>query len=491
MMKRIGRPILLCIVAVAGVLGTSAVASATGGLGTTTTVIQTPASPTVGQPVTYAVTVAYSGVGGAQAPTGTVTFTDLANSTPGCTTATLVPTAPAATSGASTASCTTTYTKAETGNFEAAYGGDANYAVSNNTQPDSVTIGQGTTTTTIAASTTTPVTGQSVVFTAKVQASGETSVTPTGTVDFSEAGGPSDAPVPTSCATAALTGTGGTATATCSVVFGLANGPSATYSAGQIHAVYNGDTNFPTSNDGVGDATITSVTPATTRVIVTSSPSPSLAGAPVTFTASVVPTAPGSGVPSGTVTFGSTPACTGGQTATLSSGAATCTVASDTLFVNGSENTVTATYGGTADSLTVPTYNGSAGSETQSIEQNPTSTTLIASPAKPTAGGTLSLTAVILAPAPGTGPVTGNVTFIVAGKHSGSLTCNTITVGPGGASQSNTNNISLTSVENANEVTCVLDNVPADANPLKVSATYAGDPNYFGSSSKTAKLKLS
>jgi hypothetical protein len=490
MMKRIGRPILLCIVAVAGVLGTSAVASATGGLGTTTTVIQTPASPTVGQPVTYAVTVAYSGAPGAQAPTGTVTFTDLPNSTPGCTTATLVATAPAATSGESTASCTTTYTKAETGNFEAAYGGDANYAVSNNTQPDSVVIGQGTTTTTIAASTLTPVTGQTVVFTAKVQASGETAVTPTGTVAFSEAGGAGAAPVPTSCATAALTGTGGTATATCSVVFGLANGPSATFSTGQIHAVYNGDINFPTSNDGAGDATITSVSPATTRVIVTSSPSPSLAGAPVTFTASVVPTAPGSGVPSGTVTFGSTPACSGGQTATLASGAATCTVASGVLFVNGSENTVTATYGG--QSVTgIPTYNGSAGSDTQSIEQNPTSTTLIASPAKPLAGGSLSLTAVILAPAPGTGPVTGNVTFIVAGKHSGSLTCNTITVGPGGTSLSNTNNISLTTGENANEVTCVLNDVPANANPLKVSATYAGDPNYFGSSSKTAKLKLS
>jgi hypothetical protein len=160
-------------------------------------------------------------------------------------------------------------------------------------------------------------------------------------------------------------------------------------------------------------------------------------------------------------------------------------------LVNGTQNTVTATYAGTASSTTVPTYNTSAGSDTQTIEQNPTSTTLIASPAKPQAGGSLSLTAVILAPAPGTGPVTGNVTFIVAGKHSGSLTCNTITVGPGGASLTNTNNISLTSTENANEVTCVLNNVPANANPLKVSATYAGDPNYFGSSSKTVKLKLS
>jgi hypothetical protein len=43
----------------------------------------------------------------------------------------------------------------------------------------------------------------------------------------------------------------------------------------------------------------------------------------------------------------------------------------------------------------------------------------------------------------------------------------------------------------SNEVTCSLSVVPASANPLKVTVTYAGDANYFGSSSKTAKIRLS
>src|SRR5580704_12079354 len=126
MMKRIGRPILLCLIAVAGITSTAIVASASSGLATTTGVVSVPSAPVVGQSVTYTATVSYVG-GAGEDPTGTVTFTDLANSTPGCTSATLQPSGNPATGGAATATCTTTYTKAESGTFTALYGGDTNY----------------------------------------------------------------------------------------------------------------------------------------------------------------------------------------------------------------------------------------------------------------------------------------------------------------------------------------------------------------------------
>ena len=58
----------------------------------------------------------------------------------------------------------------------------------------------------------------------------------------------------------------------------------------------------------------------------------------------------------------------------------------------------------------------------------------------------------------------------------------------GGSAVPNSNTVALTLGQN--EVTCTLASVPATANPLKVTVTYAGDPNNFGSSSKTTKVKL-
>jgi large repetitive protein len=481
MMKRIGRPILLCVVAVAGIVSTTVIASAAATLNTTTTISQTsPAgNPVVGQAVTYVATVAISPTGGGQDPTGTVTFTDLPNSTPGCGAVSLVPQGNPANAGTSTATCTTTYTKVESDNVSAVYGGDSNYITS--TSPNfPQTVNQGSTTTTIGASTTTPVTGQSVVFTATEKAVTGTAATPTGTVAFTEAGGAGDAPVPASCATAALSGSGGTATATCTIVFGASGSTAA-----QLHAAYPGDTNFTGSAD-VTDATIAATGMAATRVIITPSVSPSVSGQPVTYTAQVVTTAPGSGTPTGTVTFSGPPGCAPAGPTTLSAGSASCTVPAGALLAGNSaaDNTTTASYSGASG------YTTSSSTFTQSVNQNTTTTTLIASPAKPAAGGPLTLTALVLNPPPGSGSITGNVTFVISGKNSGPLSCSTISVF-GGGSASNINNIALPSSPNSNEVTCSLSSVPANANPLKVSVTYAGDPNYFGSASKTTKIKLS
>ncbi|WAP55606.1 Ig-like domain-containing protein [Streptomyces sp. S465] len=139
-----------------------------------------------------------------------------------------------------------------------------------------------TTTPTITLVTVTPTpatAGQSVTLTATVIPLG--TGTPTGTVTFVVTGGPT------------LTGTLSGGTTSVTVPAGLSVGAHA------VLANYSGDTTFAPSS-GVG-ALI--VLPSATTTSVTSSPDPSTVGQSVTFTASVTPVAPGSGVPTGTVTF--------------------------------------------------------------------------------------------------------------------------------------------------------------------------------------------
>ena len=103
-----------------------------------------------------------------------------------------------------------------------------------------------------------------------------------------------------------------------------------------FNAVYSGDGNFTTSADGT-DAQITSVGPAATRVLIGSSASPAVSGQAMTFTAQVVPTAPGTGIPTGTVTFSGV-TCTGANPATLVNGSASCAVAAGQLLAAASRS---------------------------------------------------------------------------------------------------------------------------------------------------------
>jgi hypothetical protein len=125
-----------------------------------------------------------------------------------------------------------------------------------------------------------------------------------------------------------------------------------------------------------------------------------------------------------------------------------------------------------------PNYNSSSGSFTQTVGKATTSASLVVSPKKPSAGGPLTLTAVVLAGLPSSGTPTGNVSFQVMGKHTGPLLCdaplvnNTAPVGTG-------------------TVTCNIASIPDGSAPLKVTATYFGDTNYTSASTKIKKVKLS
>jgi len=194
-----------------------------------------------------------------------------------------------------------------------------------------------TPTITLVTATPNPATfGQSVTLTATVIPLG--AGTPTGTVTFTITGGP------------ILTGTlsGGTTSVTAS---GLSAGIR------PVVATYSGDTNFLSSTG----TTVIAVVQASTTTSVASTPDPSTLGAPVTFTATVTPVAPGAGAPTGTMTF-----VIGGSGGGIFTQPVTAGVATLTLFTLGvGTQAVIAIYSGDA------TFLPSSGVDTQTV--NPSS----------------------------------------------------------------------------------------------------------------------
>jgi len=176
----------------------------------------------------------------------------------------------------------------------------------------------GATSTSLAASLNPSVVGQNVTFTATV-----TSALPaiTGTVTFMDG------------ATVLGTGTVTAGQATFST-FAL------TVGAHSITAVYSGDTTHAKSTS---KALAYTVDQSATSTAIAASLNPIVFGQSVTFTATVTAVAPGSGTPTGTVTFKDGTATLG--TGTLSAGFAT--FATSTLNV--STHHITAVYGGSTN----------------------------------------------------------------------------------------------------------------------------------------------
>ncbi len=257
----------------------------------------------------------------------------------------------------------------------------------------------------------------------------------------------------------------GAATTDCPSLVALNGSGQATCTTGQLSsasgpysvtASYQGNTNF-------GPSTSTTLSLpvyiATTTAITSSAPSGSVSGQSVTFTATVTPG--DASTATGSVTFAiqatgnnGNITCTGGNTKTLSSGSATCTVT--TLVKSGSPYTITATYPQTG------VYQGSSGTLQQTVAQAPTTTTVTASstPSRPSAAVTFTAT---IAPVPDGGTVTWSIKnknnvvvaqclLPVAVSGSGTATC---AVSSGTFTQANA--------------------------PYSVTATYSGDVNYGGS----------
>ncbi len=263
-----------------------------------------------GQSVTFTAAVAPTATNSIT-PTGTVSFQDGA---------TVLGTA---TLSGGKATFTTSSLAVASHSITAVYAGDGNFTTSTSSA-STQTVSKASTTTTLTKNTTGATKfGQSVTFTAKLAAVSPGAGTPTGTVTFKNGS--------TTLGTATLSS--GVATLTTTAL------PVASNS---VTAVYGGDANFNTSTSGALSQTVSQS--ATTTRLTKNTTSAIHSGQSVTFTATLAAVSPGSGTPSGIVTFydnGSTVLGTGA----LTGGIATFTT---TTLPLGS-NSITASYGGDAD----------------------------------------------------------------------------------------------------------------------------------------------
>ncbi|KOG44322.1 Ig-like domain repeat protein, partial [Streptomyces decoyicus] len=116
------------------------------------------------------------------------------------------------------------------------------------------------------------------------------------------------------------------------------------------------------------------------------------------------PIAPGAGVPTGTVSF--TSSSGSNRTVPLDAGGI-ATFTTSTPFQAGTE-TITATYNGDANFTT------STGTDTQTVNQGATSTTVSSSPDPSVFGEAVVLSATVTPVAPDAGVPTGTVTFTIS-----------------------------------------------------------------------------
>jgi trimeric autotransporter adhesin len=328
-----------------------------------------PVSPFSGQTTTLTATVAAASPG-AGTPTGTVNFYDDGTTLIG-----------GGTIANGVAKVTTGTLPVGDDSITAVYQGDGNFQSGATSPAVSVTVAAAaTTTTTLTPSTSSPVFGQTVTFTATIAPISPATGTPTGTVQFLS---------------------GNTVLDTATLSSGTASFSTSSLVLGQnvITAIYSGDNTFSSSNSGTQTVTVGL---ANSSSVVTFAPTAPIVNQSVTLTVTVSAASPGSGTPSGTVQFFNSTGLLG--TANLANGTASFTVAAG--FPAGA-NTVYASYEGNTD------FNG-GNSPTLTITPKATatsSTTITFSPSSPVYGDDVTLTATVAPVSPLTGTPTGTVTF--------------------------------------------------------------------------------
>jgi hypothetical protein len=181
-----------------------------------------------------------------------------------------------------------------------------------------------------------------------------------------------------------------------------------------ITAAYGGDSNFTASNS---PAVTETITPAATTAVLVSSGVSASSGAPVTFTATITSSSPGT--PSGTLTFldGTTALGTG----TLN-GSGVATLTTSTLTVG--THSITANYSGSGNfaSSTSPVFTETITPAAAAA----TTATIVASAASASSGNPLTFTATITSS--GSGTPTGSITFLdgTATLGTGTLNSNAV-----------------------------------------------------------------
>jgi len=234
---------------------------------TTTTSSATPSAAHYGQQITLGATVS-STAGGV--PTGQITFTSGG---------TVLGTAGLDGSGA--ASLVLDDLAAGVHNVVATYSGDDVYRASS-ANPRAVTVSKAATTVALTSSNSATVSGEAVTYTADVAVVAPGAGSPSGTVQLRIDGADVGSPVTLTGGTAVFPAVGSLITGTHTVT-----------------AVYSGSGN----HEGSQKTLEQQVAQAETTTTVLVSPSPSAEGQNVTIAAAVTPVAPGSGTPTGLVSF--------------------------------------------------------------------------------------------------------------------------------------------------------------------------------------------
>ncbi len=280
----------------------TAVPVTVGQASSSTTIVPSTTTPVFGESVTISATVQAVSPG-AGTPSGTVQFF---NGSETLGTETL---------SSGTASVTASTLALGANSITVQYSGDTNF-MGQTSPATTITVSKASTLSSLTSSPSSPVVGQSVTLTTSVVAVSPGTGTPTGTVDF-------------------MIGSTSLGTATLSAGAGSITTSSLPVGSDTISMVYSGDTDF---NANTSTGTVTIGQSATSTTLTVSNPNP-VATQSVTFTATVSPTSPGAGIPTGTVEFLSSGTEIG--TGTLSGGKATFTT---TLPI--AVNLITAQYSG-------------------------------------------------------------------------------------------------------------------------------------------------
>jgi Bacterial Ig-like domain (group 3)/YDG domain len=351
----------------AGSLAANTSASVSVATRATTTSLNSSQNPSsLGDGIVFTASVS----GGAGTPNGSVTFKEGA-SILGTT----------ALNGARQAFLTNTFATAGTHSITAVYAGNGSY-LSSTSSPLSQIVNKANTITTLASSVNPSVFGQTISLTATVAPAGQPGVVPTGTVTFKNG--------TNTIGSAALSG--GQAVLSTGI---LATGTNS------LAAFYAGDSNFNGSDNSAGPLSQV-VNQAPTALTVSSSATPSVFGQPITFSAHVTVSSPGSGTPTGTVQF-QIDGAAAGSAVTLSSGNATSSPVSS-LSVGA--HTVTAVYAGSSSFLGSDNI---ASPCTQTVNAASSTTTITSSSNPSVYGQSIQLSVTLSPVSPAAGTPTGTV----------------------------------------------------------------------------------
>ncbi len=359
-----------------------------------------------------------------------LSFTDNGGAIGGCGAVAL----PAGAAGSKTTICSTSSLGAGAHSIVATYGGDAGNNGSTSATVSQVVNTSGTGTS-LSSSGTPSLIGAIVTFTATVSGTA-----PTGNVAFTDGGSTIGG-----CSAVALpAGAASSKTATCST-------SSLGVGAHSIVATYSGDGANAGSTSGTFTQTVNKVSSGTS---LTTSGSPSLVGASVTFTATVAGTAP-----TGSVAFTDGGSAIGGCGAVaLPAGAASSKVVTcSTSSLGAGGHSIVATYGGDAGN------NGSTSATVlQVVNTSGTGTSLSSSGTPSVVGAAVTFTATVIGTAP-----TGSVAFADGGSAISG--CSAVAL-PAGAASSKT-------------ATCSTSSLSVGVH--SIVATYSGDGANGGSASGT------